>query len=194
MLHSISGYSNSQPVVVIYIEKTTGEPYTGLTKATPGLVCKYWYSYTSVQTLSLNSATPSSAYLIGSFAELSATYMPGLYRLDLNSYAYGSPKWITYVLSGAADMKPCMFTIQVLPYDIYRTKPLVTADGGFVHTVYTANLLLALDDSAEEEIEDIVQGKLSSNNAVILSGMSPVITASIKGIMPKAMQIPPEEE
>lgn len=193
MLHSISGYSNNQPVVVIYIEKTTGEPYTGLTKATPGLVCKYWYNYISVQTLSLNLATPSSAYLIGSFAELSATYMPGLYRLDLN-YAYSSPKWITYVLSGAADMKPCMFTIQVLPCDLYRAKPLVTADGGFVHTANTANLLLALNDSAEEEIENIVQGKLSSNNAVILSGMSPVITNSIKGIMPKAMQIPPEEE
>lgn len=193
MLHSISGYSNSQPVVVIYIEKTTGEPYTGLTKATPGLVCKYWYNYISVKTLSLDWATPSSAYLVGSFAELSATYMPGLYRLDLN-YAYSSPKWITYVLSGAADMKPCMFTIQVLPHDIYRTKPLVTADGGFVHTVYTANLLLSLNSSAKEEIEDIVQGKLSSNNTAILPGMSPVITASIKGIMPKAMQIPPEEE
>jgi len=85
---------------------TTGAKLAGLTYDTVGLVASYRRGATGPRTaITLATQTVGGAYSAGGFAEIDATNMKGLYRLDLpdSAVATGAP-YLVIELHGAANL------------------------------------------------------------------------------------------
>lgn len=77
--------------ITLLLTDTTGNPKTGLTSATSGLVINYSLGATGTsQPITLASQTSTGAWTSGGFCEKDATNFPGCYRLDLPNAALAS--------------------------------------------------------------------------------------------------------
>lgn len=108
----------SSKVYTLFIEDssvTTGAGLTGLTFNTSGLTAYYKRSNGSASVaVTLASITTLGAFVSGGFREIDATNMPGLYEFDPPNTAFASgANYVTFLLKGAANMKPRRFTVQI---------------------------------------------------------------------------------
>lgn len=87
---------------------------TGLTSA--GLNCVYWRSGAVASALTLTSlVSVTSTHLTGGFIEVSATGMPGIYRLDLaNTMLATGADFVTVVLKGVTNGDEVPMEIELL--------------------------------------------------------------------------------
>lgn len=67
--------------------QTDGAGVTGLLYNSSGLLARYYRTDTGPISFALASQTPTGVFVEGGFAEVSATGMPGLYRLDIPNAA-----------------------------------------------------------------------------------------------------------
>lgn len=100
----------------------TGAGLTGLVFNSTGLIAYYTFAGANTTSTSITLATLASvtaAYSSGGFIEIDATHMPGLYRLDLPNtvLASGKGREVTVYLSGATNMAPCVFEIELTGLD-----------------------------------------------------------------------------
>lgn len=121
---SILAGATSQSVNVFIQDSssTVGAGLSGLVFNTSGLIA--YYSFTganaaSVQISLATLATLATAFASGGFKEIDATNMKGLYRLDLPNTALATSKGrvVTVILSGAANMAPCVLEIELTGID-----------------------------------------------------------------------------
>lgn len=95
---------------------TTGAGLTGLAYNTASLTCYYRKGATGTATaLTLAPQTVGGAHTDGGFAEIDATNMPGLYRLDLSDAPVASAGMAVVMLKGAAGMAPCVLELEIQP-------------------------------------------------------------------------------
>lgn len=96
----------------------TGAGLAGLTSATASLIAYYTFTGTACAATQITLAAlaaVSSAYNSGGIKEISSANMTGLYRFDLPNamVSSGSGQTVTGYLSGAANMAPCVFEIEL---------------------------------------------------------------------------------
>lgn len=117
-----SGATNRSEYVLIQDStSTTGGGLTGLVYNSAGLTCYYVTERGTPTALSLVTLTDAQAsYSSGGFVVVNATYMPGLYRLDLPSGAFTGNKAVVY-LRGATNMVPCVLEYEVVAFDPHDT-------------------------------------------------------------------------
>lgn len=121
---SILAGATSQSVSIFIQDSsvTTGAGKTGLAFNTASLIAYYAFNGanggSNVITLATLAAA-NSAYSSGGFKEIDSTNMPGLYRLDIPNAAIAGSKGRSSVimLSGAANMAPCLLEIELTGWD-----------------------------------------------------------------------------
>lgn len=104
-------------VTVFFRNTSVTSSVSGLTGLTSGsLNCVYWRSGAVAAALTLTSlASVTSTHLTGGFIEVSATGMPGIYRLDLaNTMLATGADFVTVVLKGAANGDEVPMEIELL--------------------------------------------------------------------------------
>lgn len=98
-----------------------GDPLTGLVFNSASLVCYFREGATSTVTqLTLATQTVGGAHTDGGFVQLSATNMPGMYRLDLSdTIVSGTNDAAAVTLAGFADLASHTIHIILLNLDLY---------------------------------------------------------------------------
>jgi hypothetical protein len=87
---------------------------TGLTASTSGLSARYNRTRTASVSISLVARTIAQAWTSGGFAEVDATNMPGVYRLDLPDAALASgADDVTIVVRGASGTNGAVMTVKL---------------------------------------------------------------------------------
>jgi len=87
---------------------------TGLTSSTSGLSARYNRSRTASVAITLVARTIAQAWTSGGFAEVDATNMPGVYRLDLPDAAVAAgADDVTVVVRGASGTNGAVMTIKL---------------------------------------------------------------------------------
>jgi len=87
---------------------------TGLTASTSGLSARYNRTRTSSVSIPLVARTIAQAWTAGGFAEVDATNMPGVYRLDLPDAALAAgADDVTVVVRGASGTNGAVMTIKL---------------------------------------------------------------------------------
>jgi hypothetical protein len=87
---------------------------TGLTASTAGLSARYNRTRTASQEIPLVARTIAQAWTAGGFAEVDATNMPGVYRLDLPDAALAAgADDVTIVVRGASGTNGAVMTIKL---------------------------------------------------------------------------------
>lgn len=108
----------AQPSIIVALQDSssnTGAGRTGLVYNTSGLIAYYCKGTAgSVTQITLATQTSTGAYSSGGFAEKSATYMPGDYRLDLPSSLVDTLGTTTLNISGASNLVPYKAIIEVI--------------------------------------------------------------------------------
>jgi hypothetical protein len=85
---------------------------TGLTASTSGLTARYNRTRTASVSIPLVARTIAQAWTSGGFAEVDATNMPGLYRLDLPDAAFAAgASDVTIVVRGASGTNGAVLTV-----------------------------------------------------------------------------------
>lgn len=85
---------------------------TGLTASTSGLTARYNRTRTASVSIPLVARTIAQAWTAGGFAEVDATNMPGVYRLDLPDAAFAAgASDVTIVVRGASGTNGAVLTI-----------------------------------------------------------------------------------
>jgi hypothetical protein len=85
---------------------------TGLTASTAGLSARYNRTRTASVSIPLVARTIAQAWTAGGFAEVDATNMPGVYRLDLPDAALASgASDVTIVVRGASGTNGAVLTV-----------------------------------------------------------------------------------
>ena len=114
-----------------------GAGLTGLAYDTSGLYCYYRKGATGTVTpLPLATQTVTGAYSSGGFVELSATDMPGMYRLDLPDGVVDTEGLVHLLLHGAANMVPCPIRINCRP-NMFGHRGLAQAGASGSITLHT---------------------------------------------------------
>jgi len=87
---------------------------TGLTASTSGLTARYNRTRTASVSIPLVARTIAQAWTAGGFAEVDATNMPGVYRLDLpdDALAVGADD-VTVVVRGASGTNGAVMTVKL---------------------------------------------------------------------------------
>lgn len=94
----------------------TGNGLTGLTHSTTGLTAYYRKGGTGASTaITLATQTATGAWTSGGFAEIDATNMPGVYRLDLPNAVIDSAGYATVYLQGATNLLQTALRIDCKP-------------------------------------------------------------------------------
>ena len=94
----------------------TGGGLTGLTHSTSGLTAYYRKGGTGASTaITLATQTATGAWTSGGFAEVDATNMPGVYRLDLPNAVIDSAGYATVYLQGATNLLQTALRIDCTP-------------------------------------------------------------------------------
>ena len=117
--------STSQTIdLMIYdSSSTTGAGLSGLAFNTSGLKAYYRIGSTGAATsITLATQTATGAWSSGGFAEIDATNMKGVYRLDLPDAAAASSAMVTLYLYGAANMlfPPQRIDCRAVPVDVKK--------------------------------------------------------------------------
>ena len=87
---------------------------TGLTASTPGLSARYNRTRTASVSITLVARTIAQAWTAGGFAEVDATNMPGVYRLDLPDAALAAgADDVTIVVRGASGTNGAVMTVKL---------------------------------------------------------------------------------
>jgi hypothetical protein len=87
---------------------------TGLTASTSGLSARYNRTRTASVSIPLVARTIAQAWTAGGFAEVDATYMPGVYRLDLPDAALAAgADDVTVVVRGASGTNGAVISIRL---------------------------------------------------------------------------------
>jgi len=95
---------------------TTGQGLTGLAYNSGSLVASYRKGAAGSRVaITLATQTVTGAYSSGGFAEIDATNMPGVYRLDLPNAAVDTAGFVTVFLKGATNMVPVALRIDCRP-------------------------------------------------------------------------------
>ena len=111
--------SQSIDIEILDSTSTTGARKTGLAYNTSGLTAYYRRVGGSATAITLATQTASGAWSSGGFAEIDATNMPGVYRLDLPDAAVASgADAVTVTLKGATGMAQVSMTIQLVAIDL----------------------------------------------------------------------------
>jgi hypothetical protein len=121
---SILAGSTSQSVTLFIQDSssTTGAGLSGLVFNTSGLIAYYTFTGANATATAITLATlaaVNSAFSSGGFKEIDATNMKGVYRLDLPNTALATSKGrsVAVMLSGAANMAPCILEIELTGWD-----------------------------------------------------------------------------
>jgi hypothetical protein len=195
---SILAGATSQSVNVFIQDSssTVGAGLSGLVFNTSGLIA--YYSFTGANTTSVQIALATlslvtSAFSSGGFKEIDATNMKGLYRLDLPNTALAASKGrvCTVILSGAANMAPCVLEIELTAVDNQSTafglslakttnitglndiaasavvsSGAITTSGGAVSTVTTVTNQLTAAAIATGVWQDAVSGDFTTASSI----------------------------
>jgi hypothetical protein len=87
---------------------------TGLTASTSGLTARYNRTRTASVSIPLVARTIAQAYTSGGFAEVDATNMPGIYRLDVPDAALAAgADDVTIVVRGASGTNGAVMTVKL---------------------------------------------------------------------------------
>ena len=87
---------------------------TGLTASTSGLSARYNRTRTASVSIPLVARTIAQAWTAGGFAEVDATNMPGVYRLDLPDAALAAgADDVTVVVRGASGTNGAVMTVKL---------------------------------------------------------------------------------
>jgi hypothetical protein len=85
---------------------------TGLTFATSGLAAYYVRNQSAPVAITLVTQTPTGAWTSGGFAEISSTFTPGVYRLDVPDAAFAAgASDVTIVVRGASGTNGAVLTV-----------------------------------------------------------------------------------
>jgi hypothetical protein len=99
---------------------STGSGLTGLTNASSGLVCYYYREGAGSATAVTLAAGTLGMYASGSFKEVDATNMPGVYQLGLPDAALATGANAAVVmLKGATNMAPVVLEVQLTDADLH---------------------------------------------------------------------------
>jgi hypothetical protein len=121
---SILAGSTSQSVNVFIQDSssTVGAGLAALVFNTTNLIAYYTFQGANATATAITLATlaaVNSAFSSGGFKEIDATNMKGIYRLDIPNAALAAAKGraVTIMLSGAANMAPCVLEIELTGWD-----------------------------------------------------------------------------
>jgi hypothetical protein len=105
--------------LTLYASSSTGGPRTGLAYNTPNLSAYYRTGATGspVEIPLVELADAQDEYTAGGFAEVDATNMPGVYRLDLPDAAIAAGEFVAVVVRGAADMNTIAQEVPIVSVD-----------------------------------------------------------------------------
>ncbi len=128
---------------------------TGLTASTSGLSARYNRTRTASVSIPLVARTIAQAWTAGGFAEVDATNMPGVYRLDLPDAALASgADDVTVVVRGASGTNGAVMTVKLSSGGLTSTQTASAVWGALTndyttHGTYGWNVLRADQDSKE---------------------------------------------
>lgn len=151
---------------------TDGAGLTGLTKATAGLTCYYYRPGSSATAVALSDIFASDAHMDGGLAEVDATNMPGVYRLDLPDAVSAVGVSVAYVyLQGAADMVPCPETIILRKTDKASSDiDVVQSDMLIFKTQIVSDVVLVRSDAVTVQSDlAVVKTQLGSDMTTVKS-------------------------
>ena len=107
---------------------------TGLTASTSGLTARYNRTRTASVSIPLVARTIAQAWTSGGFAEVDATNMPGVYRLDLPDAALAAgASDVTIVVRGAAGTNGAVLTVTLKYSQIDMSQSVPTSNTA--HTI-----------------------------------------------------------
>ena len=114
--------SQSVNIFVQDSSSTTGAGLSGLVYNTSGLIAYFTFAGANATATAITLATlatVTTAWASGGFVEIDATHMKGLYRLDLPNAVLAAAKGrsVVAMLSGAANMAPCVLEIELTGWD-----------------------------------------------------------------------------
>jgi hypothetical protein len=121
----IKAAATSQTIDIFVLDSssTTGGGLTGLVFNTAGLTCYYRKGAlgtpTAVTLATLASVT--TPWATGGFIAVDATYMAGVYRLDIPDVVIDTAGMVTMYLRGATNMAPVVLELEVVAVNIYDT-------------------------------------------------------------------------
>lgn len=172
----------------IYLEKTDGTPYTGLTATTQGLVC---YSLdrggSYKQAITLIDHPINYNFESGTICEIDSVNLPGWYRFDV--LGFGMER--CYVFSGAVDMERMVFQIYTFAFNIKTTNPQVTLAStatlpsvGFVQNISNIESMVGL--------QLLDYGLTADARLELAIDVANTIIAALSS--KPALQLPPPEE
>jgi hypothetical protein len=126
-----------------------GDPLTGLVFNSSGLACYYREGATGTVTqLTLATQTVGGAHSDGGFVELSASNMPGMYRLDLSdTIVSGTNDKATVVISGFADLAPHYINLVLTDFDLQTATQDVNVASMNANTVTASAIASAAIDA-----------------------------------------------
>jgi hypothetical protein len=128
---------------------------TGLTASTSGLTARYNRTRTASVSIPLVARTIAQAWTAGGFAEVDATNMPGVYRLDLPDAALASgADDVTVVVRGASGTNGAVMTIKLSSGGLTSAQTASAVWNALTndyttHGTYGWNVLRADQDSKE---------------------------------------------
>ena len=128
---------------------------TGLTASTTGLTARYNRTRTASVSIPLVARTIAQAWTAGGFAEVDATNMPGVYRLDLPDAALASgADDVTVVVRGGSGTNGAVMTIKLSSGGLTSAQTASAVWGALTddhttHGTYGWNVLRADQDSKE---------------------------------------------
>ena len=115
--------SQTIDIFVLDSSSTIGAGLTGLVFNTAGLTCYFRKGAlgtpTAVALATL--ALVTTAWATGGFIAVDATYMPGVYRLDIPDVVIDTAGMVTMYLRGATNMAPVVLELEIVAVDIYDT-------------------------------------------------------------------------
>ena len=105
--------------VYVFIQSAAGAGVTDLVYTSAGLICYYVRPLGSATAITLATQTVTGAHSDRGFVEVSKSYMPGIYRLDLpDAVCATGVNSVVVMLSGASGMLPVALEIQLTNFDL----------------------------------------------------------------------------
>lgn len=160
--------------VYVFIQSAAGAGVTDLVYTSAGLICYYVRPLGSATAITLATQTVTGAHSDGGFVEVSKSYMPGIYRLDLpDAVCATGVNSVVVMLSGASGMLPVALEIQLTNFDLNDDTPLVTVND-IVTDAITA------DSIKTDAITEIQTGLATPTN--ITAGTITTVTNVTNGV------------
>jgi hypothetical protein len=128
---------------------------TGLTASTSGLTARYNRTRTASVSIPLVARTIAQAWTAGGFAEVDATNMPGIYRLDIPDAALAAgADDVTIVVRGASGTNGAVMTVKLSSGGLTEAQTASALWGALTndhqtHGTFGWNVLRADQDSKE---------------------------------------------